>query len=413
MIEMAKSVLIVGFNTRPLAFSLNKAGYEVYAVDFFGDIDLYPNVKDCMILTKTLNTNYSTIKENYSGFLAQFSIDFLKKHPKIDYLLIGSGLDDALKDRKHILDQIAHDGHVVFSLNNKIQNIAKARDIGFLYQLLTSKGYNVPKTQTLKDYLIEKLEFNYPFILKKRTGSGGTSVYKINKDIELDKKLEQIPQKELSNWLIQEYLEGVPISCTVISDGEHCEIISINRQIIGLGNVNAPKQFIYCGNVVPGNIRPGEEELVKKISIFLTLKLKLIGINGFDYVLKNNYPFLMEINPRIPGSIRASEEAMQLNLLHLHVLSFTPSNWNIVSKTIRSAQFKNFVTKLIFFAPKTIGKNKIKKINELEYIHDKTEPMREIHVAEPVCTVLYKDKDFSSSYFEALKIIDKIYEIIQ
>jgi len=41
-----KSVLVVGFNTRPLAYSLNKAGYDVYVVDFFGDLDLYPYVHE-------------------------------------------------------------------------------------------------------------------------------------------------------------------------------------------------------------------------------------------------------------------------------------------------------------------------------------------------------------------------------
>ena len=52
MVEQIKTVLIVGFNTRPLAYSLKNSGYEVYAVDFFGDLDLYPNVKDCIILIK-------------------------------------------------------------------------------------------------------------------------------------------------------------------------------------------------------------------------------------------------------------------------------------------------------------------------------------------------------------------------
>ena len=46
MKDRTKSVLVVGFNTRPLAYSLKIANYDVYAVDFFGDADLYPNVKD-------------------------------------------------------------------------------------------------------------------------------------------------------------------------------------------------------------------------------------------------------------------------------------------------------------------------------------------------------------------------------
>jgi len=66
MAKNSQSVLVVGFNTRPLTYSLNKAGYNVYAVDFFGDLDLYPNVKDCLIVIKELETRYDMIKNQYS-----------------------------------------------------------------------------------------------------------------------------------------------------------------------------------------------------------------------------------------------------------------------------------------------------------------------------------------------------------
>jgi len=412
MIKKAKSVLIVGFNTRPLAYSLNKAGYDVFVVDFFGDIDLYPCVKDSVIISKRLGSNYSTMKENYSEFLARFSVEMLQEHLDIDYLIIGSGLDDAFKERQLILNETLQKDHDIISLNNDIQTLTKARTINVLYQILESHRYKVPRTQELKELTEVDSNFKYPFIIKKKTGSGGLNIYKINNKNELNIKLKQISPEEISNWLIQEYIEGLPISCTVISNGIDCEIISINRQIVGFDFVNAPKEFMYCGNVVPGNILPREEELVKDISLLLTRELKLKGINGFDYVLKNNYPYLMEINPRIPGSIRVSEEAMQLNLLELHILSFNVNNWKFIKDSIKSAQFKNFVTKLIYFAPKTIHKNLIQEINKLEHVHDKSEPKEEIHIGEPICTILYNDNNFDSSYFGALKIVDKIERII-
>ena len=54
MADESNSVLVVGFNTRPIVYSLNKAGYSVYAVDFFGDLDLYPYVDDSIIVMKEL-----------------------------------------------------------------------------------------------------------------------------------------------------------------------------------------------------------------------------------------------------------------------------------------------------------------------------------------------------------------------
>ncbi len=74
MVKQIKSVLIVGFNTRPLAYSLKNSGYDVYAVDFFGDLDLYPNVQDSLVLIKELGTNYDSIKEQYSTLLSSYAI---------------------------------------------------------------------------------------------------------------------------------------------------------------------------------------------------------------------------------------------------------------------------------------------------------------------------------------------------
>ena len=101
-----KSVLVAGFNTRPLVYSLYKAGYEVYAVDFFGDIDLYPYVADCLVLTKKINANYNVVKNNYSDYLPDLILELLDKHPFINYLIIGSGLDDAINERTRVLKEI-------------------------------------------------------------------------------------------------------------------------------------------------------------------------------------------------------------------------------------------------------------------------------------------------------------------
>jgi predicted ATP-grasp superfamily ATP-dependent carboligase len=169
---------------------------------------------------------------------------------------------------------------------------------------------------------------------------------------------------------------------------------------------------MYCGNVVPANLYDNDNTLISQISKKLTNHLNLKGINGFDYVLKNHYPHLMEINPRIPGSISASEAALDLNILRLYIDSFERSNWDKIRNIILLSKPKYFATKLIMFAPKDINIEVLKEITNLEHVYDKTEPVMGISKNDPLCTVLYKGSSFSESYFGALKIIDKIKEII-
>ena len=410
-----KSVLVVGFNTRPLAFSLDRAGYDVYAVDFFGDLDLYPHVKDCIVITKELDTSYDLIKDNYAQFLVEFALKLLEKHRDIDFLLIGSGLDNSFEQREKILNHARKLSPPIISLNNAVPTVKDARDIDNIYKMLRKNGYRIPVSIPLKDFSENPLMPPYPLILKKKLSSGGVNVFKIVNQGDLEFHLELIKKKKgnLNQWMIQEYIEGIPVSCTTLSNGRETKRVSINRQILGEKLLNAPQPFMYCGNISPSNLLKEHLKMIPEIAQFLSNALKLKGINGFDFVLKKNYPYLMEINPRIPGSVRVSEEAFNLNLLELHRQSFDETKWSSVKKKLQNLEHKGYATKLVYFAPKKIERSTLEQINSLAFIHDKTPPIKPVFQGEPVCTILFKEKTFAGSYFGALKVAEKLNALLK
>ncbi|MFX0141141.1 MAG: ATP-grasp domain-containing protein, partial [Candidatus Hodarchaeota archaeon] len=384
-----------------------------YAVDFFGDLDLYPYVEDYIIVMKELDSNFTSLKEKYSKFLVEFALRLHRKHRDIKYLLIGSGLDDAYEGRKLLLDEIKNFDTI--NVNNSLKAIKKSRDIESLFVFLTSQGHKVPMYCSFEKFQLKKHLLEYPFILKKKRSAGGRNVFKIEDEMNLISRIKTLEMQSFipSEWLIQEYIEGIPVSCTVISDAEECEIISVNRQIIGEKFLNSPKEFMYCGNIVPAGLSREEENIISEFSTILTKELGLKGINGFDFVIKDHYPYLMECNPRIPGSIRASESVLNMNLLDLQIKCFIPNEWKHIKKLINSAMPKKYATKIVFFAPKDIEKSLLPKINNLEFVHDKSEPNKNVLKGEPLCTVLYVAKSYSESYNGAKKIVNKINKIIE
>ena len=216
-----ESVLVAGFNIRPLVYSLNRARYNVYAVDFFGDLDLYPSVKDCLILTKKLSANYDLVKNNYSEYLPILILELLDKYPEVKYLIIGSGLDDAIRERALVLKEIKRKKYKILSLNNEIESIKKSRDTEFIFNFLKKEGFDFPRSVSFNEDKVQDNELKFPFILKKKRGSGGINVYKIQNKSDLTFTLNLINSNDFDpkEWMMQEYIEGNSVSCTIISNG--------------------------------------------------------------------------------------------------------------------------------------------------------------------------------------------------
>lgn len=413
MVKKKKKVLISGFNARPLAKSLYQAEFDVYAVDFFGDSDLYPYVEDSKIIVYEMGTDYQTSKTHYSDSLADLTIEMIEKYPDLDYLIIASGLDDNIEGRERIFNKIKELNHQIQYLGNDNEVIEKARDILKIYSLIEVKGYEVPKTQPFDYNIVRDGTIQYPLILKKKQSSGGLSIFKINSKAQLQKLGKDIEEFSVifKDWLFQDYIEGIDISCTTLSNHKEAKVISINKQLIGQGFLNAPSKFIYCGNIIPAKIKKSTFKLVSDISLTLVKTLELVGINGFDFVVKAGIPYLMEINPRIPGSIHASELYLDRNLLEEHISSCIYVDEPLITIGRTRERF-NYVAKFIYFAPKDVPSDKVEKLKNLKHLRDIPGPDRIVNQQEPLCTVLVGADTYFEAFCGALDTIKKVEKII-
>ncbi|GAH60234.1 unnamed protein product, partial [marine sediment metagenome] len=297
------------------------------------------------------------------------------------------GLDDNIMGREKIFNKIKKLNRPIRYLGNNNAQIIKSRDILSINSLLDNMGYKVPKTLAFNYDLIDNNLINYPIILKKKQSSGGLNIFKINSKTQLLNIIKENEEfeKESGNWLLQEYIDGIDVSCTTISNNVDIKIVSINEQLIGKKFLNAPSRFIYCGNIVPADLNYSLQYKISEICLKLVRHLKLIGINGFDFVLKEGCPYLMEINPRIPGSINAAEFALNRNLIDEHInCCLNPVKEIKISNLEISA---NFVSKFIYFAPKLISHQRIEKLKQIKNVEDVPAPGKDIQPYEPLCSI--------------------------
>lgn len=377
-----ENILVVGANTRPVACSLNRYGYNVYSADYFGCID----IKNCVIDYKSI-LRYKKLES--TGFfsetftqnrLNEISAEFIDT---VDHIICCSGADPSQFPKRKILGN-----KEVFTIENKYK----------LYKTLKKRFdglIKIPETfyiDSLQDaHSIVKDNPEKKFLIKPLQGSGGIGITKFASDtITIDN----------NGALLQEIVNGHDISTSVISSIDEARTILISCQLIGRKNLGQLENYGYCGNITPYSGLDQETMAnLKNISEEIILELGLIGSNGLDIIIKDGTPYLIEVNPRIQGTFEVAELSLGINMAQTHInacngsLIEAPKPNCFALKQILFAKERSLVTDIIqpdvYDLP---GKNSI------------------IEKGEPVATVVNSGKILKNTLEKGKTLVSSIYQ---
>lgn len=354
-----KKVLIMGFNSRPIACSAKRAGYLVYAVDGFKDIDLERCTEGCL-----------TFKGQPTEAIAREAI----KKFQFDFLVLGSGFEffDLEIERCKIL---GNPPRVTMKVSNKEWLAKKLMELDL-------------DIQTPRIYTADAIEF--PAVLKPKKGGGGYL------NILVKSKEDLPPEDKLKEMLIQQYIPGKAASVSVLSTKEEALALGVNEQLLGLKWLNQSNVFGYCGNITPLKTKYKTE--LERIAENVVLELGLIGSNGVDFVIARNGVYLIEVNPRFQGSLDTVEIATGINMFEAHVKACR-------GELIAKPSMKQFGVKMIVYAAL---RTKIKTSLDFIGIADIPQVGRIIDKGEPVATALGWGKTKMSAFEMARSRVEMI-----
>jgi len=245
--EDIRNVLVIGIDVVSLASSARKAGYQVYAVDYFGDQDL----KDLCHKTRSiikqragetcrqLNTNFSL------EALIQLTKDLLKSS-EIDVTLLSSGLEDSpevLFELNDLVPILGNPPDVIQKVRNKTKFFWELERLGIPHlETATAKNFEEAKEKS-KD-------IGFPVVVKPSRGFGGAGVREARNAKELKQAFLDAALFD-NKVLIQERVFGTPASASLISSTDKAVVLTLNEQLLGIREVGQREPFGYCGNVVP------------------------------------------------------------------------------------------------------------------------------------------------------------------
>jgi len=330
-------ILIIGVNTRHIACSARHFGHTVISLDSFGDIDLKSCCEKLLIWDMPDLYNFET------DMVKSMLVPLIKSVLPVDCVVLGPGFEHEGNWIREIT------GSKVQLLNNPTHIINNVSDKVLIAEKL--KSLNIPHPYTVPlDSIITPDDWKkeYPVVIKPRCGAGGMKNIPVEDKQDLISVLDEIKDQK-DQYLIQEYVNGIITSVSVISTGKKAVAVAVNEHLAGVKGLTG-MPFAYCGNITP---YLGEyNEWMCRIAVDLALQMKLVGSIGVDFIISDNRQVVLEVNPRFQGSIDTVELSTGLNIFQAHYDAF-----NRILPEIEEpiGKYKCHSIRAIFFAPEKIS----------------------------------------------------------
>ena len=282
---MAGTIVVAGLSARALAESAGRAGWDVIALDLFGDAD-----------TRRAARRWYSI-----GDPADCAID---------PALLRAALHRAASQSADLLGWVAGSG---------FEGIPEALDIEVpRLPLLGMTASSVRRVREPESFFatLDRLGLPHPevslrpptnalgWLAKSAAGSGGWHIR---------------PAAGFSGGGAAVYWQriqpGAPMSALFLADGTRARLVALNRLIVQpLGAL----PYVYFGAVGP--IR--DAALAQQVQILLDALVPAFGLRGLaslDFLVDDGTAWLLEINPRPSGTMVLHDAAWPGGLLHAHL----------------------------------------------------------------------------------------------
>ncbi|UCE28928.1 MAG: ATP-grasp domain-containing protein [Candidatus Bathyarchaeota archaeon] len=393
--------MVIGIDLVSLANSAKKAGYQVYAVDYFGDLDLQ---SACIgfesIIKQKLAKSCSHLESNFKPEAFLKLAESLLQENKIDEILLSSGLDDWYDVLCQLSDSVP-------ILGNSPETIRSVREKPRFFEELERLGIRHPETAMASEVSeAEKIaaEIGYPVVMKPSRGFGGVGIRIAGNPGELNHEFEKVPMFD-DSILIQKHVAGTHCSISFIASHSDTKILTINEQLVGQPDTFQSEPFAYCGNIVPlhsANLVSEEcEHLVRKIASHFGL----VGSNGIDLVVsKENKPCVIEVNPRFQGTLECVERVLGINLVNAHINACVQGFLPMVQK-----KDYPFSTRLILYTPCPVT---IPDLTVFEEVRDIPFPETVTEKEAPLCSIVTEGVSRDDSLQKAKKLAEAIYGML-
>ena len=275
-------VLIFGASCRAAAFSALRAGLRPRCADYFADRDLAAVCQFDRIDSRRPRRGFLSLAESLPASCWFYTGGF-ENHPAW-------------------VEQIARK-HELWGAD-AARPSRMVRDPIWVAALLQEHGIPFPAVR--RDPL--GLPRDESWLLKPLRSGGGRDIRPLTAKVD----------QSSGPVYFQERIDGPSFSALYIGEPDGSRLVGVTQQLLG----TAGSPFVYRGSIGPWPISEALAVKLRRLGDVLARASGLLGWFGVDYVLRDDDPWPVEINPRYTASVEIHELALGRALLCDHRQAF-------------------------------------------------------------------------------------------
>jgi predicted ATP-grasp superfamily ATP-dependent carboligase len=370
---MASRVLIAGVSTRGLAESAARAGYEVVAVDGFGDLDLRACAADVRVA-------------RVGGRFGAHAAAAVARDVASDAVVYVANFEN----HPSAVRALAR-GRTLWG--NRPAVLAHVRDPLRLRRTVPAWKVAAPRVRATAPREPDATRW----LLKPRASGGGSGIVRWRPGMPVPRAT-----------YLQRRIAGQPGSAVFAADGNRVMVLGVSRMLVGERAFGA-SGFRYCGNIL---WRPAGGDMMMA-SIMATAVPGLVGVNGIDFVTDGRGIHPIEVNPRYTASMELIERATGLSIFQVHVAACTGRLALRYPELEPLWRGGDAFGKAVVYAKRDVVIGETHAWLEDDSVRDIPPPGERIARGRPVCTVFARGKDAEDCYRSLVRRAEAIYGEIE
>ena len=286
--EGPRTLVVAGISVRALAESARQGGWEVIALDLFGDAD-----------TRRASAHWAPIGEasalRIDPARLRQELQQAARRPRVDGWVPASGFEGAP-------ELLAAGGTALPCLAIEPSAMQRVRDPASFFGALDRHRLSHPRIS------LDTPADAAGWLAKRAGGCGGVHIRTAG-------QLLADPASRHADTYFQRHQPGTPMSALFVADGERFRLVALNRLIV---RAVWPLPHVYAGAVGPIADDTLEQAVDRALAV-LVPEFGLRGLASLDFLADDSGAHWLEVNPRPSATLQLHADAWPAGLARAHV----------------------------------------------------------------------------------------------